>query len=59
MDKAGRDIVAGASFDNNVICTDEKTTIVVDTVADRLVRAMGAHGAYVLKRARAASGWSG
>ena len=49
VDKAGQDIVAGASFDNNVICTDEKTTIVVDTVADRLVRAMGQHGAYVLK----------
>jgi aldehyde dehydrogenase len=49
IDKAGRDIVAGASFDNNVICTDEKTTIVVDTVADRLVRAMAQHGAYVLK----------
>ena len=49
VEKAGRDIVAGASFDNNVICTDEKTTIVVDTVADRLVRAMGQNGAYVLK----------
>ena len=49
VDKAGRDVVAGASFDNNVICTDEKTTIVVDTVADRLVRAMGQHGGYVLK----------
>src|SRR6266508_1014864 len=49
VEKAGRDIVAGCSFDNNVICTDEKTTIVVDTVADRLVRAMGAAGAYVLK----------
>jgi propionaldehyde dehydrogenase len=49
VDKAGRDVVAGASFDNNVICTDEKTTIVVDTVADRLVREMGQHGAYVLK----------
>ena len=49
LEKAGRDIVAGASFDNNLICTDEKTTIVVDTVADRLVRAMSRHGAYVLK----------
>ena len=49
VDRAARDIVAGASFDNNVICTDEKTAIVVDTVADRLVRAMGQHGAYVLK----------
>ena len=49
VEKAGRDIVAGASFDNNVICTDEKTTIAVDTVADRLVRAMGQNGGYVLK----------
>jgi propionaldehyde dehydrogenase len=49
VEKAGRDIVAGASFDNNVICTDEKTTIVVDTVADRLLRAMAESGAYVLK----------
>jgi len=49
VDRAGRDIVRGASFDNNVICTDEKTAIVVDTVADRLVRAMAATGSYVLK----------
>jgi propionaldehyde dehydrogenase len=49
VEKAARDVVAGASFDNNVICTDEKTTIVVDTVADRLVRAMAQSGAYVLK----------
>jgi len=49
VDAAGRDIVRGASFDNNVICTDEKTTIVVDTVADRLVQSMVANGAYRLK----------
>ncbi len=49
IEQAGRDIVRGASFDNNVICTDEKTTIVVDTVADRLVQAMTAAGAYRLK----------
>ncbi|HVR77202.1 MAG TPA: aldehyde dehydrogenase family protein [Acidimicrobiia bacterium] len=49
IDNAGRAIVRGASFDNNVICTDEKTTIVVDTVADRLVQAMIAAGAYRLK----------
>jgi len=47
--EAGRNIVRGASFDNNVICVDEKTTIVVDTVADRLVQAMVAAGAYRLK----------
>ena len=49
VEAAGRAIVRGASFDNNVICTDEKTTIVVDTVADRLVQSMVASGAYRLK----------
>lgn len=49
VDRAARDIVAGASFDNNVICTDEKTVIAVQSVADELVRAMGRHGARVLK----------
>ena len=49
VERAGRDIVAGASFDNNVICTDEKTAIVVSGVADELVRAMGRNGAHVLK----------
>jgi len=47
--KAAKDIVAGASFDNNIICVDEKTTIVVDTVADRLVQHMSAVGGYRLK----------
>ena len=47
--KAGKDIVAGASFDNNVICTDEKSTIVIDSVAADLVQAMGRNGGYVLK----------
>ncbi len=49
IDQAARDIVSGASFDNNIICVDEKTTIVVDTVADALVRSMVAAGAYRLK----------
>ena len=49
VDQAARDIVRGASFDNNVVCTDEKTTIAVRGVTDRLVSAMGRHGAYVLK----------
>ncbi len=34
---AGRDIVRGASFDNNIICTDEKEVLVVDKVADALL----------------------
>jgi acyl-CoA reductase-like NAD-dependent aldehyde dehydrogenase len=49
IDQAARDIVRGASFDNNIVCIDEKTTIVIDTVADRLVQAMASSGAYRLK----------
>jgi acyl-CoA reductase-like NAD-dependent aldehyde dehydrogenase len=49
IEQAARDIVRGASFDNNIVCVDEKTTIVVDTVADALVRGMVAAGAYRLK----------
>ncbi len=49
IEQAAHDIVRGASFDNNIICTDEKTTIVIDSVADRLVQAMAASGGYRLK----------
>jgi len=49
IEKAGRDIVRGASFDNNIICTDEKEVFVVDAVADALMRAMCRHGAVQLK----------
>jgi aldehyde dehydrogenase len=49
VERAGRDIVSGASFDNNIICTDEKVVLVVESVADRLLRAMSQHGAYLLK----------
>lgn len=47
--RAAKDIVTGASFDNNIICVDEKTTIAVDTIADRLIQHMTAVGAYRLK----------
>jgi acyl-CoA reductase-like NAD-dependent aldehyde dehydrogenase len=49
IDKAGRDIVLGHSFDNNVICVDEKEAIVVDSVADALKVAMKRAGAVELK----------
>jgi aldehyde dehydrogenase len=48
IDKAGRDIVRGASFDNNVVCTDEKEAFVVEAVADRLLKVMAASGAVIL-----------
>jgi len=45
LEQAGQDIVRGASFDNNVICIDEKEVFVVDSVADQLKRSMIANGA--------------
>ena len=48
LEKAGRDIVFGHSFDNNVICTDEKEVIAVDSIADALKEAMTRAGAFEL-----------
>jgi acyl-CoA reductase-like NAD-dependent aldehyde dehydrogenase len=48
LDLAGREIVRGASFDNNLICTDEKEVFVVASVADELLESMAAHGGYLL-----------
>jgi len=46
--KAGKDIVDGAGFDNNVICICEKEIICVATVADKLKEEMKKNGAYEL-----------
>lgn len=43
--RAAQSIVLGASFDNNIICADEKVLIVVDSVADELLRRMEANHA--------------
>ena len=48
LELAGREIVRGASFDNNLICTDEKVVFVVGAVADRLLEAMTANRSRVL-----------
>jgi acyl-CoA reductase-like NAD-dependent aldehyde dehydrogenase len=52
IDQAGRDVVRGASFDNNVICTDEKETFVVSSVADKLFKVMSTSGAVVLTQSQ-------
>ena len=49
LELAGREIVRGASFDNNVICTDEKLVVVVESAADELLRQMQANNSYLLK----------
>jgi len=48
--KAGKDIVDGASFDNNVICICEKEILCVASVADQLKAEMIKHGAYELNQ---------
>jgi len=45
LDQAGRDIVFGAGFDNNVVCVLEKEIFAVDTIADGLKAVMKRHGA--------------
>jgi acyl-CoA reductase-like NAD-dependent aldehyde dehydrogenase len=49
LERAARDIVAGASLDNNIICTDEKEVIAVAMIADRLKEAFARAGAVVLQ----------
>jgi propionaldehyde dehydrogenase len=49
LDLAGIGIVSGASFDNNIICTDEKEVLVVDRVAAALLDRMEAAGGYRLR----------
>ena len=43
--RAARSIYDGASFDNNIICADEKEIIAVDCIADQLKQAMKNLGA--------------
>ena len=48
LDLAARGITRGASFDNNVICTDEKEVVVVASVADKLKELLVQQGNYLL-----------
>ncbi len=47
--KAGQDIVAGASFDNNLPCIAEKECFAVDSIANDLIAGMQEAGAYLIK----------
>lgn len=48
IEKAARDIVNGASYDNNIPCIAEKAVVVVASVADRLISNMTKNGAYLI-----------
>jgi len=48
LDQAARDIVFGASLDNNLICVLEKEIIAVESIADKLLEKMQQHKAVKL-----------
>ena len=48
IEQAAKNIVMGASLDNNIICVDEKEIFVVDSVAGQLVQALEKHNAVIL-----------
>ena len=48
LEHAARNIIAGASFDNNIVCVDEKEVIAVESIVDELLRNMKQQGAYLL-----------
>ncbi len=51
--RAGKGIVDGASFDNNIMCTCEKEIIAVESIADTLKAEMIKNGAHELTAAQA------
>lgn len=48
LDRAARAIIAGAAYDNNLLCIGEKQVFVVESVADALVAAFKRAGAVLL-----------
>lgn len=48
IENAAKEIIKGASFDNNILCIAEKEVFVVDSVADDLIYHMMNNGAYRL-----------
>lgn len=49
LPRAARDIIAGASLDNNIVCIVEKEIIAVEAIADRLKQELIRAGAYLVK----------
>jgi aldehyde dehydrogenase len=53
LKRAARSIYDGASFDNNIVCCDEKEIIAVDSIAGELKRELAACGAVEITREQA------
>jgi aldehyde dehydrogenase len=48
IDKAARSIIAGAAYDNNLLCIGEKEVFAVSSIFDKLMDSMAQQGAYRL-----------
>jgi acyl-CoA reductase-like NAD-dependent aldehyde dehydrogenase len=46
LDRAAKDVVDGASLDNNIVCIVEKEIFAVASIADELKKNMGKYGAF-------------
>ena len=46
--RAARDIVSGASFDNNIVCTCEKEVLAEEAIAEELLKELQRHDAALL-----------
>lgn len=51
--KAGKDIIDGCTFDNNLPCIAEKEVFAFRNIADELIRVMQNNGAYLIDRTQA------
>ncbi|MBQ4108904.1 MAG: aldehyde dehydrogenase, partial [Clostridia bacterium] len=51
--KAGKDIIDGCTFDNNLPCIAEKEVFAFNNIADELIDAMKASGAYLITKEQA------
>jgi propionaldehyde dehydrogenase len=49
LEKAAKDIVDGASFDNNVLCIAEKEVFAFNSITDALIEEMVKNGAFLIK----------
>lgn len=52
IQKAGRDIVSGASFDNNLPCIAEKECFAISSICDELIDNMIKNGAYMIDKSQ-------
>lgn len=55
LDNAAASIVAGAAFDNNLLCIGEKEVFAVNSIFDQLLNAVSANGGYSLNAQQVAA----